>query len=63
MRRDTFLPLFLRTAALFLVFWLLTMGLLSLYNLDAQRTAFTRDAEEGLYSALRNVQLVLEGTA
>ena len=63
MRRDTFLPLFLRTAALFLVFWLLTMGLLSLYNLDAQRTAFTQDAEEGLDSALRNVQLVLEGTA
>ena len=36
MKDKLFLPLFLRTAARFLLFWRIVMGVLTLRNLDTQ---------------------------
>ena len=52
---------FRRTAARFLLFWLIVMGVLTLRNLDTQESLLESRVEETQDFNLRNCQLVLEG--
>ena len=61
MKDKLFLPLFLRTAARFLLFWLIVMGVLTLQHLDTQETLLESRVAEAEDFNLRNCQLVLEG--
>ena len=61
MKRKLFLPLFLRTAARFLLLWALMVLLLSLRELDAQTTRLQSGVSETRDFNLENCQLVLEG--
>lgn len=61
MKDKLFLPLFLRTAARFLLFWLIVMGVLTLRNLDTQERLLESRMGEAEDFNLRNCQLVLEG--
>ena len=61
MKQKLFLPLFLRTAARFLLLWALMVFLLSLRELDAQTTRLKNGVSEARDWNLMNAQLVLEG--
>lgn len=61
MKQKLFLPLFLRTAARFLLLWALMVLLLSLRELDAQTTRLKSGVSETRDFDLENCQLVLEG--
>ena len=61
MKDKLFLPLFLRTAARFLLFWLIVMGVLTLRNLGTQESLLESRMGEAEDFNLRNCQLVLEG--
>lgn len=61
MKQKLFLPLFLRTAARFLLLWALMVLLLSLRELDAQTTRLKSGVSETRSFNLGNCQLVLEG--
>ena len=61
MKDKLFLPLFLRTAARFLLFWLIVMGVLTLRNLDTQERLLNSGLSESEDWNLRDCQLVLEG--
>ena len=61
MKVKPFLPLFLRTAARFLLLWCLMVLLLSLRELDAQTTRLENGVSEAQDWNLMNAQLVLEG--
>ena len=61
MKAKPFLPLFLRTAARFLLLWCLMVLLLSLRELDAQTTRLENGVSEAQDWNLMNAQLVLEG--
>lgn len=61
MKQKLFLPLFLRTAARFLLLWALMVLLLSLRELDAQTARLKSGVSETRDFDLENCQLVLEG--
>lgn len=61
MKQKLFLPLFLRTAARFLLLWALMVLLLSFRELDAQTTRLKSGVSETRDFDLENCQLVLEG--
>ena len=61
MKQKLFLPLFLRTAARFLLLWALMVLLLSFRELDAQTTRLKSGVSETRDFNLENCQLVLEG--
>ena len=61
MKQKLFLPLFLRTAARFLLLWALMVLLLSFRELDAQTTRLKSGISETRDFDLENCQLVLEG--
>ena len=61
MKDKLFLPLFLRTVARFLLFWLIVMGVLTLRNLDTQERLLNSGLSESEDWNLRDCQLVLEG--
>ena len=61
MKQKPLLPLFLRTAARFLLLWALMVLLLSLRELDAQTTRLKSGVSEARDWNLMNAQLVLEG--
>ena len=61
MKQKPLLPLFLRTAARFLLLWALMVLLLSLRELDAQTTRLKSGVSEARDWNLMNAQLVLDG--
>lgn len=61
MKQKLLLPLFLRTAARFLLLWALMVLLLSFRELDAQTTRLKSGVSETRDFDLENCQLVLEG--
>lgn len=61
MKQKLLLPLFLRTAARFLLLWALMVFLLSLRELDAQTDRLNNGIAESRDWNLMNCQLVLEG--
>ena len=61
MKQKLFLPLFLRTAARFLLLWALMVLLLSLRELDAQTTRLKSGVSEARDWNLMNAQLVVDG--
>lgn len=61
MKQKLLLPLFLRTAARFLLLWALMVLLLSLRELDAQTTRLKSGVSETRDWNLMNAQLVFEG--
>ena len=61
MKQKPLLPLFLRTAARFLLLWALMVLLLSLRELDAQTTRLKSSVSEARDWNLMNAQLILEG--
>lgn len=61
MKQKLFLPLFLRTAARFLLLWALMVLLLSLRELDAQTTRLKSVVSEARDWNLMNAQLVVDG--
>ena len=61
MKQKLLLPLFLRTAARFLLLWALMVLLLSFRELDAQTTRLKSGVSETRSFNLGNCQLVLEG--
>ena len=61
MKQKLLLPLFLRTAARFLLLWCLMVFLLSLRELDAQTSQLKNGVSEARDWNLMNCQLVLEG--
>lgn len=63
MKQKPLLPLFLRTAARFLLLWALMVLLLSLRELDAQTQRLSSGVNEARDGSLMNAQLVLDGRA
>ena len=63
MKQKLLLPLFLRTAARFLLLWALMVLLLSLRELDAQTQRLSNGVNEARDGSLMNAQLVLDGRA
>ena len=63
MKQKLLLPLFLRTAARFLLLWCLMVLLLSLRELDAQTQRLSSGVNEARDGSLMNAQLVLDGRA
>ena len=63
MKQKPLLPLFLRTAARFLLLWALMVLLLSLRELDAQTQRLSSGVNEARDGNLMNAQLVLDGRA
>ena len=63
MKQKLLLPLFLRTAARFLLLWCLMVLLLSLRELDAQTQRLSNGVNEARDGSLMNAQLVLDGRA
>ena len=61
MKQKLLLPLFLRTAARFLLLWALMVLLLSLRELDAQTTRLKSGVSEARDWNLMNAQLVVDG--
>ena len=61
MKQKLLLPLFLRTAARFLLLWALMVLLLSLRELDAQTQRLSNGVNEARDWNLMNAQLILEG--